>query len=86
MLRITPVANNGTLLLRLEGKLLAPWTPEVLAQLETVRPDARIRLDLRQLSFVDDAGLALLRDLIRRGAVIESASSFISELLHVEKP
>jgi ABC-type transporter Mla MlaB component len=86
MLRITPVAKNGTLLLRLEGKLLAPWTAEVLSQLQNAKPASRIRLDLRQLSFVDDAGLALLRDLIARGAVIESASSFISELLHVEKP
>ena len=86
MLRITPIANNGTLLLRLEGKLLAPWTGELLAQLENARPASRIRLDLRQLIFVDDAGLALLRDLIARGAVIESASSFILELLHVEKP
>ena len=86
MLRITPIASNGTLLLRLEGKLLGPWTGEVLAQLQNARPDAHIRLDLRQLTFADEAGLTLLRDLLRRGVVIESVSSFISELLHVEKP
>jgi anti-anti-sigma regulatory factor len=86
MLRITPIANNGTLLLRLEGKLLAPWTGELLTQLQGIRPGTRIHLDLRQLSFVDDAGLTVLRDLIARGAVVESASSFISQLLHVEKP
>ena len=83
MLRITRSTNDGTTLLKLEGKLRAPWAGEVLEQCGGSA--GAVRLDLSQLSFVDGAGLALLNDLRGRGAAIVACSGFVAELLHVEK-
>ena len=84
MLRITRSTNDGATLLKLEGKLLAPWAAEVLEQCGGSA--GGVRLDLSQLSFVDGAGLALLNDLRERGAAIIACSGFVAELLHVENP
>ena len=87
MLRITQNHSNGLVLLRLEGKLLGPWTDELLAQLPRDEAEwGRARLDLSQVSFVDAAGTALLRRAVHAGAQILSASSFVAELLHTRKP
>lgn len=83
MLRITRSTDDGTTLLKLEGKLLAPWAGEVIEQCNGSA--GAVRLDLSQLSFVDGAGLALLNDLRGRGAAIVACSGFVAELLHVEK-
>jgi ABC-type transporter Mla MlaB component len=84
MLRITRTTTpDDTTLLRLEGKLLAPWVPEVQGQCERAYA---VRLDLAQVSYVDGTGLALLIDLRRRGAPIVACSGFVSELLYAEKP
>jgi ABC-type transporter Mla MlaB component len=87
MLRITPINKNGSKLLKLEGKLLGPWTGEVLAQIGLDEGAlGRTRLDLSQVSFVDAMGLSMLRELVNRGVVIDACSGFIAELLHMEKP
>ncbi len=85
MLRITRTIENGSVLLKLEGKLLAAWVPEVLEQIPGgSRLRSRLNLDLSQVSFADAAGEALLRGLISRGANLSGCSSYLSELLHVE--
>lgn len=87
MLRITRSIEGNSILLKLEGKLLAPWTAAVLAELPDHAGGApTVRLDLLNVSFVDAAGLSILHDLILRGAVIDRCSSFVAELLHAEKP
>lgn len=86
MLRITRSIEGNSVLLKLEGKLLAPWTAAVLAELRGHDAAREVRLDLHDVSFVDAAGLVMLHDLILRGAVIARCSSFVAELLHAEKP
>jgi ABC-type transporter Mla MlaB component len=82
MLRITRLTTDGATLLKLEGKLLAPWTGEVLEQCNGA--DGRVQLDLGRVSYVDGAGLALLNELRGRGATIVACSGFVAELLHAE--
>ena len=84
MLRITrqPI-DDSTILLKLEGKLLEPWIEELKRSINGF--SSTIKLDLSALTFTDDAGMHVLADLIRNGAIVFSCSGYISALLHVEK-
>ena len=86
MLKITQINGpDKTLTFKLEGKLLAPWVAEVV---NVCTPGAgwsgRTNLDLSGLTFVDQAGAKLLKDLIRGGLTVCACSGFVAELLHLE--
>jgi ABC-type transporter Mla MlaB component len=86
MLRITHTNGHDLVsTLRLEGKLLGPWVTE-LARLRDELPCSpdRLRLDLSAVTFVDGPGVALLRDLLGRGATLVACSGLVAELLHGE--
>jgi hypothetical protein len=83
MLRLTRIAvTHTTQTIKLEGKLLGPWVDEVrnACAWGTV-PSGRTRLDLSALTFVDAAGVGLLRDLIDRGIEVVACSNYVAELL-----
>ena len=84
MLRITrqPI-DDSTILLKLEGNLLEPWIDELHRSINGF--SNTIQLDLSALTFADAAGMRVLADLIRNGAMVSSCSGYISALLHVEK-
>ena len=86
MLRITHShGHDSVLTLRLEGKLLGPWVTELARSCNEVpSPPNRLRLDLSAVTFVDGPGVALLRDLLARGATLAACSGLVAELLHVE--
>ena len=86
MLRITQsVDERSVATLRLEGKLLGLWVEELARSCdELFRWSARVRLDLSSVTFVDDAGLALLQDLLGRGVALAGCSRLIAELLQPE--
>jgi ABC-type transporter Mla MlaB component len=72
--------------LRLEGKLLGPWVAELSRACEEAQtPPSCLSLDLSAVTFIDSAGANLLDDLIRQGARVVGCSSFISEVLHLNK-
>ena len=85
MLRITRmVGNDSDETLKLEGKLQGPWVREAqdvyaLAAAQV----SRTCLDLSGLTFADDEGAALLRELIRSGVQVVGCSSYIAELLQL---
>jgi anti-anti-sigma regulatory factor len=84
MLRITQVDGRDAVpTLRLEGKLSGPWVEELL---RVCAPPAAgpLRLDLSAVTYVDGAGLDLLRALLRRGVTVGACSGFVAQLLHVE--
>jgi hypothetical protein len=86
MLRITTSPENGNVpCIRLEGKLLQPWVDEVRGLFAAADADPLPRLDLSGVTFVDAAGTELLRELLRRGARIESCAPYVAELLHLER-
>jgi anti-anti-sigma regulatory factor len=87
MLRITEVVDGGSgLLLKLEGKLRGAWVEELARAAERPSPDGHgpIRLDLSSVTFVDEAGVRLLRELLRQGVEIATASDFVAALLCLE--
>ena len=67
MLKITEIARNDSgRTFKLEGKLLGPWVDELrnvcMQPLDGLEP---VGLDLAAVTFVNAAGVELLRDLIR---------------------
>lgn len=77
MLRIT---NTGTSQFTLTGRLVDGWVDELARVLDGVEPGT-VCLDLRELTFVDGRGVALLRDLAAQGADVDNASGFVSALV-----
>jgi ABC-type transporter Mla MlaB component len=86
MLRITrTTTDDSTLLLRLEGKLLAPWAEALRGECAAAAgAETRFELELTQVSFVDATGLALLRDLTAAGVGVAACSRFVAQLLNLE--
>jgi anti-anti-sigma regulatory factor len=70
------------LTIKLEGELLEPWVSSVRdACAVRGRRPRHLRLDLAAVSYVDTAGIQLLRDLVAEGAEINACSSFVGALL-----
>jgi len=87
MLRITHTQGHDSVLtLRLEGKLVGPWVTELARSCNELSCSPNhLRLDLSAVTFVDGLGLALLRNLLGRGATLAPCSGLVAELLHVER-
>jgi len=87
MLRITQINDlNSASTFKLEGKLVGPWVTELARAWGALQcPADHLRLDLSAVTFVDGAGMALLRDLLGRGAKLAACSGLITELLCAEK-
>lgn len=86
MLRITRFdQEDSETSLKLEGKLVGPWVEELrrVYQAEGSRPGS-LRLDLSAVTFVDEEGLGLLREVLQYGAQLTSCSGLVAELLHRE--
>ena len=82
MLRITQTISDLNTVLRIEGKLLAPWIDELRTTAETARAGGRsLTLDLARLSYADSAGIALLSELVRQGISVSACSGYIAALL-----
>jgi anti-anti-sigma regulatory factor len=83
MLKITTNLSNGLpCVLKLEGKLLAPWIDELQAACHEARARSpSVALDLADVSFADAPGAIALRDLVRRGVAVVACSPFIAEVL-----
>ena len=83
MLRITRISQKGRgLTLKVEGQIVGPWVAALRAAC-TARGRPR-RLDLAAVTYVDAAGVELLRELMAEGVAIAACSSFVAEMLHTE--
>ena len=84
MLRITRSQRQDRAEFRLEGKLTGPW----VAELETAlsgEAAVRVCLLLGDVTYVDGAGVALLKELCERGVRIVERSQFVAALLEVNE-
>jgi ABC-type transporter Mla MlaB component len=87
MLRISRSVESGVEMLSLEGRLLAPWSGALLAELATAATKRPVgRLNLAGLTYMDAAGTDLLRKLQRTGIELTGASAFIRALLEPPAP
>ena len=86
MLKITRLSGKGRgLTIKLEGEILGPWVGAVRdAFTKQRRRSGRPRLDLAAVTYVDAAGVELLRDLMAEGVKIAACSSFVRELLQLK--
>ena len=76
-----PTVQVTTINLNLEGKLLRPWIEEARAAVAAAKEQGAVRINLEELSFVDHAGIELLRNLRQDGIELVGGTAFIDGLL-----
>jgi len=83
VLRITTSQSNDLVELRVEGELTESTTHE-LEQLSRsyLGVECKLVLQLAGATFADQTGVALLRNLQKKGVLLTECSGFFSELLH----
>ena len=84
MLRITPKEQDAKLTLSLEGKLAGPWVAELAKAWSEwqgrVQPRDAV-IDLRLVSFVDEAGRELLAQLHAEGCALLGSGTYVGPLV-----
>lgn len=82
MLRISSRTCECGERLDLEGRLTAPYVPELHSAVAAARARSpRVSLDLSELSFLDTEGARCLRELRESGVELHGGSLFVVELL-----
>jgi anti-anti-sigma regulatory factor len=83
MLRIERMdEGSGRTTVRATGRLTGPWVAEFEKALSDCATDAPVIIDLTDVSFVDRAGIALLRTLRDRTDVKLRCSAFVAEQIN----
>jgi anti-anti-sigma regulatory factor len=83
MLRIERVdEGSGKTTFRATGRLSGPWVAEFERALSDYAMDAPVVIDLTEVSFVDRAGISLLRMLRSRSQVKLRCSAFVAEQIN----
>jgi hypothetical protein len=84
MLRITVVESSETAVtLRVEGRIAGPWVEELrtACDVHTFPDEVQLSLELADISYADEAGIALLRELRNRGVSLMRPTPFLTEQL-----
>ncbi|MBV8206400.1 MAG: hypothetical protein JO041_06375 [Acidobacteria bacterium] len=82
MLRITTATENGSIELRAEGSLRGPWVGELeRAWLRIFDRNRQVRLNLADVSYVDDAGKDLLARMFRHGTELTAGGPFMQAIV-----
>ncbi|HWR36107.1 MAG TPA: hypothetical protein VN622_09590 [Clostridia bacterium] len=84
MLRITVQSDSSGMVFRLEGKLSDAWVAELgkAWRLNRVFPDrSAVRVDLTEVSFVDEEGKSLLTGFARQGAELVARGPMMRDLV-----
>ena len=84
MLRISVMNEPGMTRIKLEGKLAHEWVEEARnawAALSNANGETEIVVDLQNVSFVDEAGHALLSEIRHAGAELMGSGPLMSALI-----
>lgn len=81
MLKITrAVLSKQEITLQLDGRLTGQWIELLRETAESLLDEGmRLNVDLRNISFIDCEGIALIRDLIQRGVQHLNPPLFVAE-------
>lgn len=86
VLRITRVnAMDDSDTLKLEGRVAGPWVDELARLIGAPGDGRRLVLDVTDVSFADEAGVRLLRDLAEHQAELRGASMFLAGLMEGDR-
>lgn len=74
---------DGSVVLRLEGKMRDQWVDELrhLASEILQKPANRLVIDLAEVTFIDTLGLSLLHELTSRQVRLNNCSLFVTQQL-----
>lgn len=83
MLKISQAGKiNRSVTLKLEGRVVGPWVDELKQVCEPlVKSGCSLSLDLAEVTFADEGGVALLVNLRARGVKPLSRMPFVEEQL-----
>ena len=82
MLRISVESANGLVTIRLEGRVVGPSVDECERAWRSIQPELgrkKVRLDLREVLFMDDRGTGLLREIRKASHAEVVADSPLTE-------
>jgi len=89
MMRITIHETAESLILQVEGKLVGPWVAELehcWEQTQSSKPLAAVRVDLSEVTHIDDRGKELLATMHGQGAEFVAAGclmkAVVAEVAH----
>lgn len=90
MLKITIQNDETQTLFELEGRLAGPWVQELATCWQDASTgDRRLGVNLKAVTFIDQAGRNLLTEMHRQGVAIEASgcmtASIIEEITRGEK-
>lgn len=83
MLKITrAVLSEQEITLQLDGRVSGQWVELLRDSAESVlNQGLTLNVDLKNISYIDCEGIALIRDLIQRGARAVNPPLFVAELI-----
>jgi anti-anti-sigma regulatory factor len=83
MLKISQIGSGDhSVTLRLEGRMVGPWVSEARETCGKFLDEGRkVKLNLTEVSFVDQDGVKFLADLVSRGVKLAGCSLFVEEQL-----
>lgn len=89
MLKITVQSDERQTSLELEGRLAGPWVQELATCWENFGGDRRLGVNLKAVTFIDEAGRRLLTEMHRQGIAIEGTgcmtASIVEEIMREGK-
>lgn len=89
MLKITLQSNERQTCFELEGRLAGPWVQELANCWKNFGGDCRLGVNLKAVTFIDEAGRRLLAEMHRQGIAIEGTgcmtASIVEEILREGK-
>jgi anti-anti-sigma regulatory factor len=78
--------QDGTATLQLAGRVAGPWVGELSRSCDRLlRVGGPLTVDLLEVTFVDRAGVELLRDLRGRQVALVNCSPFVAEQLKASR-